>query len=369
MKWIIAPDSYKNCLRSPQVAACLAAGIREISPGDTIIELPLADGGEGTVEAAARAAAGRLEERTVSGPLGQPVTARHALLPSGCAVVELAEAAGLERLSESERNPLRTTTAGVGEELRALLDAGVRDFVIGIGGSATVDGGIGLFQALGGVCRDATGKIIPAGAGGGALGHVFSIDISGLHPALATAKIRIASDVTNPLTGPRGAARVFAPQKGADSAEVEQLERGLEHWAELWNDPGETPGDGAAGGVGFLLRHLGGRMESGAGLLLDLAQFDRHLAGADWVVTGEGRTDFQSLDGKLCAVVAARAAERNVRTILCSGSIEPDFRAVCFAGCFSIASGPGTLAQALEQTPENLRRMGRSLAGILKGHL
>ena len=110
-------------------------------------------------------------------------------------------------------------------------------------------------------------------------------------------------------------------------------------------------------------------MESGAGLLLDLAQFDRHLAGADWVVTGEGRTDFQSLDGKLCAVVAARAAERNVRTILCSGSIEPDFRAACFAGCFSIASGPGTLAQALEQTPENLRRMGRSLAGILKGHL
>ena len=369
MKWIVAPDSFKNCLRSPQVAACLAGGIREISPDVVVIELPLADGGEGTVEAAARASGGKIGESVVNGPLGKPVTVRHTLLPSGCAVVELAEAAGLERLAESERDPLRTTTYGVGEELKMLLDAGVRDFVIGIGGSATVDGGAGMFQALGGVCRNAAGREIPAGAGGGALKDIVSIDVSGLHPALAKSTIRIASDVTNPLTGPRGAARIFAPQKGATPGGVEELERGLVRWAELWRDPGETPGDGAAGGAGFLLRQLGGRMQSGAELLLDLAEFDRHLEGADWVVTGEGRTDFQSLDGKLCAVVAARAAKRRVRTILCSGSIEPDFRAACFAGCFSIASGPGTLEQAFEQTPENLRRMGRNLAGILKGHL
>ncbi|WP_294501783.1 glycerate kinase [uncultured Victivallis sp.] len=369
MKWILAPDSFKNCLRSPQVAAYLAEGIREISPGDTIIELPLADGGEGTVEAAARATGGRLEECRVSGPLGEPVMAHHALLSSGCALLELAEAAGLERIPESGRDPLRTTTFGVGEQLRNLLDAGIRNFVIGIGGSATVDGGIGLFQALGGLCRDAAGREIPAGAGGGVLERIAFLDVAGLHPGVAKSVIRIASDVTNPLTGPRGAARIFAPQKGASPAEVERLERGLIRWAELWNDPGDSPGDGAAGGVGFLLRKLGGRMESGAALLLDLAQFDRHLDGTDWVVTGEGRTDFQSLDGKLCAVVAARAAAKGVRTILCSGSIEPDFRAACFAGCFSVASGPGTLEQAFEQTPENLRRMGRSLAGILKGHL
>ncbi|MBS1371300.1 MAG: glycerate kinase [Lentisphaeria bacterium] len=368
MKWIVAPDSFKNCLRSPQVAALLAEGIREASPGDTVVELPLADGGEGTVEAAARAAGGSIASLSVSGPLGRPVEAHHALLPSGCAVLEMAEAAGLERLAESERDPLRTTTCGVGEQVRALLDAGIRDFVIGIGGSATVDGGLGLFQALGGVCRDAAGRRLPAGAGGGTLEEAASIDCSGLHAALGGARIRIASDVTNPLTGPRGAARVFAPQKGAGPAEVERLERGLRRWAELWNDTGDSPGDGAAGGLGFLLRKLGGYSESGAGLLLDLAGFDRHLDGTQWVVTGEGRTDFQSLDGKLCAVVAARAARKGVRTILCSGSLEPDFHAACFAGCFAIGSGPGPLQQAFEQTPANLRRMGRSLAGILKGN-
>ena len=272
MKWILAPDSFKNCLRSPQVAAYLAEGIREISPGDTIIELPLADGGEGTVEAAARATGGRLEECRVSGPLGEPVMAHHALLSSGCALLELAEAAGLERIPESGRDPLRTTTFGVGEQLRNLLDAGIRNFVIGIGGSATVDGGIGLFQALGGLCRDAAGREIPAGAGGGVLERIAFLDVAGLHPGVAKSVIRIASDVTNPLTGPRGAARIFAPQKGASPAEVERLEHGLIRWAELWNDPGDSPGDGAAGGIGFLLRKLGGRMESGAALLLDLAQ-------------------------------------------------------------------------------------------------
>lgn len=166
MKWLIAPDSFKNCLRSPQVAAQLAAGIRDISPDDEIIELPLADGGEGTAEAAARAAGGTLESVPVTGPLGNPVEARFARLPAGTVVVEMAEAAGLERLPDGKNDPLRATTYGVGELFLKLLKNGTRDFVIGIGGSATVDGGLGFVQALGAVCRDAQGRIIPPGAGG-----------------------------------------------------------------------------------------------------------------------------------------------------------------------------------------------------------
>lgn len=197
MKWLIAPDSFKNCLRSPQVAAQLAAGIRDISPDDEIIELPLADGGEGTAEAAARAAGGTLESVPVTGPLGNPVEARFARLPAGTAVVEMAEAAGLERLPDGKNDPLRATTYGVGELFLKLLKSGTRDFVIGIGGSATVDGGLGFVQALGAVCRDAQGRIIPPGAGGGALSEVAALDCSALPPELVQARIRIGSDVTN----------------------------------------------------------------------------------------------------------------------------------------------------------------------------
>ena len=263
MKWLIAPDSFKNCLRSPQVAAQLAAGIRDISPDDEIIELPLADGGEGTAEAAARAAGGTLESVPVTGPLGNPVEARFARLPAGTAVVEMAEAAGLERLPDGKNDPLRATTYGVGELFLKLLKNGTRDFVIGIGGSATVDGGLGFVQALGAVCRDAQGRIIPPGAGGGALSEVAALDCSALPPELVQARIRIGSDVTNPLTGPRGAARVFGPQKGAGPGQVETLEAGLRRWAELWRDAGDVPGDGAAGGLGFLLRRLDDRIGCG----------------------------------------------------------------------------------------------------------
>ncbi len=366
MKWLIAPDSFKNCLRSPQVAAQLAAGIRDISPDDEIIELPLADGGEGTAEAAARAAGGTLESVPVTGPLGNPVEARFARLPAGTVVVEMAEVAGLERLPDGKNDPLRATTYGVGELFLKLLKNGTRDFVIGIGGSATVDGGLGFVQALGAVCRDAQGRIIPPGAGGGALSEVAALDCSALPPELVQARIRIGSDVTNPLTGPRGAARVFGPQKGAGPGQVETLEAGLRRWAELWRDAGDVPGDGAAGGLGFLLRRLGATTESGAELLLGLAGFDRKLAGTGWVVTGEGRTDRQSLDGKLCSVVAARAARAGVGTILCSGALEPGLDSKLFAAMFSIGSGPVSLAEAFAQTPENLRRMGRNLANLAR---
>ncbi len=371
MKFVIAPDSYKSCLRAAEVVGALETGIRQCCPEADVLRIPLADGGEGTVEAAAQAAGGKLESTTVSDPVGRPVEACYALLPDGTAVLEMASAAGIELLAPEELNPMHTSTFGVGELLNTLLDNGIRDFVIGLGGSATVDGGIGMLQALGGRFRDREGKMLPPGAGGEALCRTASADLSGLRPELAECRFRIASDVTNPLGGPTGAATVFGPQKGATPEQITRLDDALRRWAVLWNDDGTTPGDGAAGGIGFAFRRiLGGRMASGAELLLELADFDRRAAGADWIITGEGRTDRQSLGGKLCGIVAQHANRINVPIILVSGALAPDLDNFTdrFAACFSIASGPGELAEALTAARVNLIRMGRNIAALTSLH-
>ncbi len=368
MKFVLAPDSFKNALRSSEVCEALASGIRAVLPGAEIISLPMADGGEGTVRAAALAAGGAVEQYEVSGPLGTPVAAEIARLPGGTAVLETASAAGIELLSPDSRAPLAATTYGVGQLLRKLLEKGCRDFVIGLGGSATTDGGAGMLQALGVCFFDAAGKLLPPGIGGGLLPQIRRADLSGLLPELAASRIRIAADVTNPLTGPRGAAMVFAPQKGACAAETELLDAGLRNYAALFGDDGSHPGDGAAGGTGFALRRLlHGQPESGAELLLDLADFDSKVSSADFVITGEGRSDFQSASGKLCAVVARRAARAGVPTILCSGSLGPgsELLEAEFAGCFSCSVGPEPPAEALAATRERLTRFSRNLARLL----
>lgn len=366
MKFVIAPDSFKNCLRSPEVCFRLAAGIRSSAPAAELVLLPLADGGEGTTEAAAEAASGELHTAAVTGPFGEPIKAPFALLPDGSAVFEMASASGLE-LTGGRLDPMRATTRGTGELFRHLLDLGVRDFVIGIGGSATVDGGAGMLQALGVKLFDRTGTLLPPGAGGGTLPEVAQVDGSRLDPRLAKSRIRIASDVNNPLCGARGAAPVFGPQKGASPEEVKQLDAALAHWAALWHDDGTAPGDGAAGGLGFALRKvLGGKMESGAELMLELVEFDRKAAGADFILTGEGRSDDQSLAGKLPGAVARHARKLGIPAILVSGALGPGSEELEkeFAACFSIAAGPGPLPEALGAAPRNLTRIGRAIGAL-----
>ncbi len=369
MKFVLAPDSFKNCMRAPEVAAALARGIREAVPDAEIIEIPLSDGGEGFARAAASAGGGSVEFQETTDPLGRPVRAEYADFGPGKAVwLELAAASGLELVAPEERAPLAASTFGFGRMAALLLKRGRREFVLGLGGSATSDGGIGFAQALGMRFFDGAGREIPPGAGGGALASAARIDQSSLLPELAEAVFTVASDVTNPLRGPRGAANVFAPQKGASPTEVKMLDDGLRHWAELWGDPGESPGDGAAGGIGFLLRQLTGRpARSGADLLLDLAGFEQRAASADAVLTGEGRTDRQSLDGKLCGAVARRARRIGVRCILVSGAIAPELAEHTgeYSALFSIAAGPGPLEEALSSAPANLRRIGRNLATLL----
>lgn len=364
MKFILAFDSYKHALRSPEVCRAFADGLRDALPDAEIIEQPMADGGEGTVEAAA-AAGGERCGIPCTGPRGGAVRGEALILPDGSAVLEVAAACGIELIPRSEFDPMVTTSYGVGEMLRLLAARGVRKFVVGLGGSVTVDGGIGMLQALGWRFLRADGAEIPAPAGGGALRQVARILPPECRPDW---EITLASDVENPLTGEHGAPLVFGPQKGATPEMVLLLDAGLGAWRQLWAAD-DCPGDGAAGGLGFAFRvALQARRRSGAELLLDLVNFDRHLVDADWVVTGEGRSDAQTACGKLPVIVARRAARHQVPTVLFSGALAADAECLRsdFAALFSLAAGPGSLEDALKGTAENLRRAGCNLGGILK---
>ncbi len=365
MNIAVAFDSFKHALRSPEACRAFADGVREVAPDAGIVEIPLADGGEGTLEAAA-AAGGEVVEFPISDPLGRPVSAKALLTGPESALIEVASGCGIELLHPSELDPLRCSTYGVGELLAALARRGVRRCVVGLGGSATVDGGIGMLQALGWRFFDRAGQLIAPRAGGEALARVVRVEAPSPRPELA---IIPASDVTNPLTGPAGAAPVFGPQKGATPGMIAILDAGLRNYREAWGIDGETPGDGAAGGLGFAFRAaFGARCVPGAELILDLTDFDRRIAGCDFVVTGEGRSDTQTLSGKLPVTVARRAARLGIPTILISGALAGDAEALRgeFAALFSLASGPGTLEEALRSTPENLRRMGRNLGALLR---
>ncbi len=376
MKIILAFDSFKNCLSSPEICKLLAAEFKQRRPEWEILPMPLGDGGEGTARAVTAALGGRLEKCIVHDPLHRRVEAEWGALPDGGAVLEMASASGIELLTRSELDPWRTSTFGTGELLRELAcRKGIRRFTIGIGGSATVDGGAGMLQALGVRFFDRAGQALAVPAGGGALSRIARVDISGLAPEIRASAIRIASDVTNPLCGPEGAAQVFAPQKGADGAMVAELEKNLRHWgetvvAEGIADDFEHPGDGAAGGMGFALRaFLQAAGMSGAELVLEVLKFDEALAGADWVLTGEGCSDFQTAHGKLCSVVASHARRRGIPVILLSGALGERAEELenIFDAVLALAAHPGTLEDALQNTPRNLKRMGGALANLLTG--
>jgi glycerate 2-kinase len=321
LRVVVAPDKFKGSLTAAQVAARVAAGLARAAPGVEVVQVPVADGGDGTLEAAVSAGYRRVPVRA-EGPTGEPVATAFAER-DGVAVVELADVSGLGRLPGGQPAPLTASSYGTGQVIRAALDAGCRRIVFGIGGSAGTDGGAGMVQALGGRLLDAHGGEV--GRGGAALAAVRSLDLAGLHPALERAEVVVASDVDNPLLGPRGAAAVYGPQKGASPADVAELDAALARWADAVHraagvDAAGTPGAGAAGGVGFAaLAVLGARLEPGIDLILNLVGFREALPGAGLVICGEGSLDAQTLHGKAPAGVAAAARSAGIPVVAVAG--------------------------------------------------
>jgi glycerate kinase len=329
---LIAADKFKGSLTAVQVAERVTAGLRRVVPDLAVEAMPVADGGDGTVAAAVAAGFERREVR-VAGPLGDEVTAAFALR-GDTAVVEMAEASGLQRLPEGVFAALTASTFGSGELLRAALDAGARTIVFGVGGSATTDGGAGMLAALGARFLDADGAPVPPGGGG--LAALASADLSGLDPRLADIELVLASDVDNPLTGPKGAPAVYGPQKGASPDDVAALDAALAHYAKvLAETPGvgakaaeyaESPGAGAAGGIGYGALLVGARFRPGIEVMLDVLGFAPALERAELVITGEGSLDEQTLHGKAPAGVAAaaRAAGKEVVAVCGRLALPPE---------------------------------------------
>ena len=374
MKVVIACDSFKGSVSAVQVVSFLTEGIRRVWPSAVIDGIPVADGGEGTVDAFLHSVPGRRIRVPVMGPLGETVQAEFALLEDGTAILEMAAASGLPLVVPEQRDPMRTTTYGTGQLMAAALDAGCSRMVLGLGGSATNDGGAGMIQALGGKLLDVQGRSLPPG--GGALDKLVHMDLSGLDPRLENTPIVAACDVTNPLCGPQGASAVYGPQKGADDAMVRQLDQNLAHFAKVGltctgQDVAEIPGAGAAGGLGAGLLLLGNtRMCSGITTVLDTVGFDGRIADADLVLTGEGRMDGQSICGKTPVGVAQRVkAQRNIPVVAIVGGIGPGAERVYEYGIdaiFSTAPGPITLENAMENSHDYLASTAERVARLVQ---
>lgn len=363
----MAPDSFKGALRADKAAAALAEGWKSVRKDDEVLQIPLSDGGEGLMAALKKSLNGEFLEIASHDALMREITAKVVVAGKKLAVIESAEANGIELLSKNELNPLAATTYGVGEMIRFLLDAGYENFIIGIGGSATVDGGAGMLQALGAEFFDESGNLFPPGIGGGALHDVKKIDFSRLHDQIKNSSIKVACDVTNPLCGENGAAKIFGPQKGATPEMVDALDKNLFHYAEICKFSGNSPGDGAAGGLGFALRNiLQAEIVSGAELVMEYSGFNAALSGCSLVITGEGCSDNQTAFGKLCACAAEKAHANGVPILLFSGALrgETDDLDALFDGCFSIARGPCSLAEAIADTEKNLYRAGANAAKL-----
>ena len=373
MRFLVCPDSFKGSLSSVEAADSIARGLR-IGAGDEpaeIVEIPLADGGEGTAEALVRATGGEIRRVRAHDPLGHEIEAFFAILGDGeTAVVEMAAASGLTLLSDSERNPLVTSTFGTGELLRAAAESGAARIIVGIGGSATNDAGSGAMSALGARFLDASRKELPPG--GGALVDLDRIDMSGFRFP-DRVRVEVACDVTNPLVGPAGTSAVFGPQKGATPEMVERLDAGLARWAEvvkrdLGKDVAGMPGAGAAGGLGAgLAAFLNASLRSGIDIVLDAVRFDEQLAGADLVITGEGRIDEQTSFGKAVGGVLKRASAAGVPVVAVAGSCSGDITALYDMGltaAFSIVPGPMSVDYAMKHASELLTSLSVNLTRI-----
>ncbi len=389
LRVLIAPDSFKGSLSSVDVARRLAEGWSRARPGDSLVLAPLADGGEGTLAAIAECGGWEWMECPAHDPLGRPLTARWLRSADGTrAVVELAEASGLSRLPRDEpRNPIAATTEGTGEILRAVLDADVRHVMIGIGGSATTDGGAGLLRGLGvrfggggpGGAPGANGAGGVATAAPSAATSLTHVDLSGLDPRLAQIELRVACDVTNPLLGPEGAAAVYGPQKGAWPEDVAALDAWLTRYADLLETAlgitaRDHPGAGAAGGTGFALMCLTPKLRSfdlipGVELVMQETGFDAHLARADLVITGEGQVDEQTAFGKTALGVARRAAAAGVPCLAVGGSVTVEGAAVMVAEgavAMPVLDRPMTLPEAMGEVSTLVVSAGERLARIVE---
>ncbi len=370
---LICPDKFKESLTSPEAASCMARGLASGWPAVELDLCPLADGGEGTLDALLAATGGSRIPVQVTGPLGDPIEAPLGVLGDRrTAVVEIALTSGLSLIPPGRRNPLTTTTRGAGELIAAALELGYREFIIGVGGSGTCDGGSGLASALGLRLMDASGHEL--GPGGGPLASLASLDATGLDPRLAESSFLVASDVDNPLCGPGGAARVYAPQKGASPEAVEVLEQGLCRLAETvqretGQDHAALPGAGAAGGLGFgLMAWLGAQLLSGAEVVMRAADFSQRLAGCRLVITGEGRIDEQTEHGKTVSAVAKAASSQGVPVVALAGQLAgglPRLHAQGLTAALAIAPGPLSLEEALDGSGSHLETTCRELGRLL----
>ena len=372
MKIVIAPDSFKDSLDAAGVARAIAQGLAGVLPQAELIECPMADGGEGTMDAILAASAGELRRETVRGPLGEPVEAGWGWLPeTRTAIIEMAQASGLQLLTTEQRDACRSSTWGTGQLIAAALDAGAKRIVLAIGGSATNDGGSGMLRALGLRLLDAEGQALEEG--GLALSRLVTLDASGLDARLGEVQVEVAADVDNPLCGPHGASAIFGPQKGASPEQVAALDLALGHFAghsaqALGEDVREFPGCGAAGGMGFAARaFMGARFRPGVEVVAELAGLDELVRGADLVITGEGRFDAQTLRGKTPLGVARVAKRHGAPVVVIAGTLGAGYEALYPHGidaAFALASGPMTLQQACAEAPALLEARAGDIARL-----
>ncbi|PIU27615.1 glycerate kinase [Candidatus Aquicultor secundus] len=373
MKIVVAPDKFKGTASAKAVARAIADGIKEVLPEAEIVLVPMADGGEGTMDALLAAVGGRIHEAVVTGPLGKPAKAPFGILADGTAVIEMAKASGFELVPAARRDPTVTTTYGTGELIEAALDFECRRFIVGIGGSATCDAGIGAAQALGVKILKEDGSGV--GFGGGELVTIARIDVSTIDPRVRDAQVLVAGDVKNPLYGPYGAAHVFAPQKGASPEQVFLLEQGLIHFADVVHrdlgiDVSELSGGGAAGGLGAgLVAFLHATIRPGVELVMEAVGLRDKVRGADLVITGEGQVDAQSVYGKVPGGVAGLACEYGVKTIVIAGKLGDGYEQLYDSGIsemYALETIAGSLDAAINRPIPSIKEAASRIATKLR---
>lgn len=381
MKIVIAPDSYKESLSAMEVATEIERGFRQVLPNADYVKIPVADGGEGTVQSMVDATDGKIIELTVVGPLGEPVKAHYGILgranletslnKTTTAVIEMASASGLHHVPLAQRDPLLTTSYGTGELICHALNSGIKHIIIGLGGSATNDGGAGMLQALGVDLLDGDGQ--PIDVGGAGLETLHAIDISQLHPLLHSCQIEVACDVDNPLCGAKGASAIFGPQKGATPAMVERLDAALSHFADItatatFTEHRDTPGAGAAGGMGFaVLAYLNAELKPGIDIVMKTVDLATRLNGADLVITGEGRLDSQTLHGKTPMGVTREANKQGIPVIAIAGCVSDNANILLEHGIdaiFSVTPRAMQLDRVLASAKHNLYTTSVNIAAL-----
>ncbi|MFI8687798.1 glycerate kinase [Rossellomorea sp. NPDC077527] len=371
MNILIAPDSFKGSLSSLKVGTIMEKAFLDESSLFNTNVLPMADGGEGTLETLIYATGGKKIKTRATGPLGEQIPTEYGILgDQKTAVIEIASIAGLPMVPKEKRNPFHTTSRGIGEVIVSAMEKGFRHFIIALGGSSTNDGGFGMLQSLGVTFHDERGNAV--GSFGRDLGLISKVDWSTLHPAVKECTFHIASDVENPLCGETGASSVFGPQKGATKEQVKELDRQLLHYSQVLTeargiDFKDTNGAGAAGGLGFAFLHLNGKLESGAKLVAEASSLSTAVRDADWVLTGEGQSDYQTLFGKLPSYVASIANQYQTPVSLIAGSLGEGYQNLYgdFDSCHSIAIGPMSLDESISRAEELLYHETRNIARIL----